>query len=44
MKDYSTALIYFERTRIIWQRTLTEDHPYLKEVQKSIDIVKQKLH
>ncbi|CAF0724893.1 unnamed protein product [Adineta steineri] len=43
MKDYSKALSYFEHALDIKQDTLPSTHPSIKDVKKSIEIVKKKL-
>ncbi|CAF1008058.1 unnamed protein product [Adineta steineri] len=43
MKDYSKALSYCERTLDIFQCALPTTHPHIKNVKKSIEIVKKKL-
>ncbi|CAF1162673.1 unnamed protein product [Adineta steineri] len=43
MKEYSTALSYFERALSIWQPLLPPTHPQLINVEKSIEILKEKL-
>ncbi len=43
MGDYRKALSYYERALDIWQRALPADHPNIKNVKKSIEIVKKKL-
>ncbi len=43
MGEYSKALSYFERALDIWQRSLPPNHPDLKDVKESIEIVKKKL-
>ncbi|CAF0882349.1 unnamed protein product [Adineta steineri] len=43
MKEYSTALSYYERALDIRQRALPPTHPDIKDVEESIEIVKNKL-
>jgi tetratricopeptide (TPR) repeat protein len=41
--DYSKALAYLERALDIKQRALPPNHPSIKSVKGSIEIVKKKL-
>jgi tetratricopeptide (TPR) repeat protein len=43
MGEYSKALSYYERAREIWERSLPRNHPLLRNVRRSIEIVKKKL-
>jgi hypothetical protein len=42
MGDYSKAHSYYERALDIWQRTLPLNHPSIRDVKESIEIVKRK--
>jgi tetratricopeptide (TPR) repeat protein len=42
MGDYSKAHSYYERALDIWQRTLPPNHPSIRDVKESIEIVKRK--
>ncbi|CAF1200187.1 unnamed protein product [Adineta steineri] len=43
MKDYSKALSYYERALDIKQRALPPNHPSIKDVKETIEIIKKKL-
>ncbi|CAF1322380.1 unnamed protein product [Adineta steineri] len=43
MKDYSKALLYYERALDIYQRALPPTNHHIKNVKKSIEIIKKKL-
>ena len=43
MGDYSKALDYYEKSLRIRLSVLGEEHPYTKDVQENIEIVRQKL-
>jgi len=40
--DYSKAHSYYERALDIWQRALPPNHPSIRDVKESIEILKRK--